>query len=65
MIHVAGPLFDGVQRCTRCEAILTDYRGAMVPMRCYWCGLVLRLPARHRPTCVLQSGEDVRPLLEL
>jgi hypothetical protein len=33
--------------------------------RCYWCGLVLRVPARHRATCVLQSGEDVRPLLEM
>jgi hypothetical protein len=30
MIHVAGPLIDGVQVCTRCECILTDYRGAMV-----------------------------------
>jgi len=26
---------------------------------------VLRVPAKHRPTCVLQSGEDVRPLLDL
>jgi hypothetical protein len=33
-------------------------------MRCYWCGLVLRVPARHRATCVLRSGEDVRPLFE-
>lgn len=33
--------------------------------RCYDCGLVLRLPAKHRPTCVLECGEDVRPLLEL
>lgn len=31
MIHKAGPLIDGVQRCTRCDAILTDYRGAQVP----------------------------------
>jgi hypothetical protein len=31
MIHRAGPLEDdGVQRCTRCGYILTDYRGAMV-----------------------------------
>jgi hypothetical protein len=34
-------------------------------MRCYWCGLVLRLPAKHRATCVLQCGEEIRPLLEL
>ncbi len=32
MIHLAGVLdADGVQRCTRCDYILTDYRGAMVP----------------------------------
>lgn len=33
MIHVAGPLdHEGLQRCTRCGYILTDYRGAMVPI---------------------------------
>jgi hypothetical protein len=32
MIHVAGEMTsEGVQRCERCGAILTDYRGAMVP----------------------------------
>ncbi len=31
-IHIAGPLeADGVQRCTRCGYILTDYRDSMVP----------------------------------
>lgn len=32
MIHVAGPLVDWVQRCTRCDVILHDYRGAMMPV---------------------------------
>lgn len=31
MIHVAGPMIDQMQRCTRCDAVLTDYRFAMVP----------------------------------
>lgn len=31
----------------------------MMPRRCYYCGRVLRVPAVHRPSCVLQSG--VRP----
>lgn len=31
MIHLAGVLFAGVQICTRCGDVLTDYRGAMVP----------------------------------
>ena len=32
MVHIAGE-FDaaGVQRCTRCGYILTDYRNVMVP----------------------------------
>jgi len=32
MIHVAGDYEDGVQRCDRCGVILTDHRGAMVPV---------------------------------
>ncbi|MGH6689064.1 MAG: hypothetical protein ACRD3C_10800 [Vicinamibacterales bacterium] len=28
MVHQAGPLVDGVQRCTRCGRILVDYRNA-------------------------------------
>jgi hypothetical protein len=28
--HVAGPLVGGLQRCTRCGGILTDYRDCMV-----------------------------------
>jgi len=28
-IHVAGPMVDLVQKCARCEFVLTDYRGAM------------------------------------
>jgi hypothetical protein len=28
--HVAGPVVDQVQRCTRCYAVLTDTRGAVV-----------------------------------
>jgi hypothetical protein len=32
MVHEAGPLDEtGVQRCVRCDFVLTDYRGAMVP----------------------------------
>jgi len=32
MIHEAGALMtDGVQRCTRCDHILNDYRNTMVP----------------------------------
>jgi len=31
MIHRAGPLVDGVQRCTRCGYILSDYRNAAWP----------------------------------
>lgn len=32
MIHLPGPLDPtGVQRCTRCGLVLTDWRGAMVP----------------------------------
>jgi hypothetical protein len=32
MIHVAGPMtHEGLQRCTRCGEILTDYRHAMIP----------------------------------
>lgn len=31
-VHIAGPLDEsGVQTCTRCGYVLTDYRGAMVP----------------------------------
>lgn len=32
MVHIAGPYFAGVQRCTRCQYLLTDNRGAMVPV---------------------------------
>lgn len=31
LIHKAGPLIEGVQRCSRCGVVLTDYRNAMVP----------------------------------
>ena len=30
-IHEAGALEGGIQRCRRCGAILSDYRGAMIP----------------------------------
>lgn len=31
-VHIAGALdTDGVQTCTRCGYVLTDYRSAMVP----------------------------------
>lgn len=30
MIHEAGMLTGGVQRCARCGAVIADYRGAMV-----------------------------------
>ena len=30
-VHQAGVMVGGVQLCTRCGAVLTDYRGAMVP----------------------------------
>ena len=29
-VHVAGVLWDAVQRCVRCGSILSDYRGAMI-----------------------------------
>jgi hypothetical protein len=32
MIHLAGPMSkEGVQLCIRCDAVLTDYRNAVVP----------------------------------
>lgn len=32
-IHEAGPLeASGLQLCRRCQRILTDYRGAMIPI---------------------------------
>lgn len=32
LVHVAGELGpDAVQRCTRCDAVLADYRNTMVP----------------------------------
>jgi hypothetical protein len=31
MIHEAGQMIAGLQRCTRCGVVLTDYRNAMVP----------------------------------
>lgn len=31
IIHHAGALVDGLQRCTRCGYVLSDYRHAMVP----------------------------------
>jgi len=32
MIHIAGMMdHEGVQLCTRCGYVLTDYRGAMAP----------------------------------
>lgn len=30
MIHIAGPLIEGQQRCTRCNWLLTDYANTMV-----------------------------------
>lgn len=30
-IHLAGPYWDGLQLCTRCGYVLTDYRDAMIP----------------------------------
>lgn len=30
VVHIAGPYADGLQVCTRCGKVLTDYRGAMV-----------------------------------
>ena len=31
MIHQAGPLERGVQRCLRCGELISDYRDTMVP----------------------------------
>jgi len=31
-IHEAGPLENAVQLCRRCGAVLSDYRGAMIPI---------------------------------
>jgi len=31
VIHVCGVYVDNLQTCTRCGAILTDYRNAMIP----------------------------------
>lgn len=31
MIHVAGPMIEWVQRCTRCDVVLNDYRNAAWP----------------------------------
>ncbi len=31
-IHEAGVLVAGIQLCRRCGAILSDYRGAMIPI---------------------------------
>lgn len=30
--HLAGQMLDGLQRCVRCRAVLTDYRTAEVRM---------------------------------
>lgn len=30
IIHKAGPLIGGIQRCLDCDGIMVDYRGAMV-----------------------------------
>lgn len=30
-IHKAGELVDAVQRCSRCDTVLSDYRDSMVP----------------------------------
>jgi hypothetical protein len=30
-IHVAGPLVEWVQRCSRCGYVLNDYRNSMIP----------------------------------
>jgi len=32
MIHIAGKYENGLQYCTRCNIILTDYRNAMIPV---------------------------------
>lgn len=31
IVHVAGPLVRGVQHCSRCDTVLSDYRNAMWP----------------------------------
>lgn len=30
-VHEAGPYLEGLQRCAKCGAVLTDHRNAMVP----------------------------------
>lgn len=32
MVHQAGELREGLQRCDRCGYVLTDYRNAAVPI---------------------------------
>ena len=37
VVHVAGPMLELVQRCSRCRAILSDYRGAQsIESACPW-----------------------------
>lgn len=31
VVHIAGPMINGLQVCSQCGAILSDYRGAQVP----------------------------------
>lgn len=30
-IHIAGPMVDGLQCCSRCGEVLVNYEGAMTP----------------------------------
>ncbi len=30
VVHIAGPMLEGVQRCVRCNAILIDYRNTAI-----------------------------------
>lgn len=30
VVHIAGPMIEGVQKCSRCGVTLIDYRGAAV-----------------------------------
>ena len=71
-VHIAGEAEGLVQRCLRCGAILTDYRGAAGIGEwhpCWWSGYVgvteLADGTKLNPTCMVQMDHDAREVDEV
>jgi len=76
VVHIAGPMNEGVQRCVRCNAILIDYRNCAVAVmpgdpQPNWSGWKVgeyihvdgnQSMAVHREACGVHEARCVEPV---